>query len=273
MPQKRGVHVRNSLFAKTWRSVRWQLLGWTIGIISMAWITLALYPSFSQSGIEGIIGSIPDSLKSVVGSVADFKTIPGYIGQQIFGPNIYIIGLVMAIITFMVVSASEESDGRLQAQLALPISRTRLYLTKWLVAATSVVLASFSILIGICLALYTIHESADVSRILLSAGAFAVLNLAYGTLLFAVSFATGRKKLAVLISCGYTVGSLFITSLAPSVKGLDGIDAFSLLHYYNSPQIMSHGIDGTHMSVLILTIVVVLMVGWIGFIKRDVRSS
>jgi ABC-2 type transport system permease protein len=262
-----------NVFLKTLYTLRWQLLGWTIAIVSIAFLTMVLYPSFSQTGIEDIVNSVPDSLKSLVGNVADFKTIPGYIGQQIFGPNLYIVSLILAVLIYMAVSANEEADGRMQSLLSFPISRSSVYFQKWLAATTVVLAVSLSVIIALWPALMIIHESADYSRILESILAIGLINICYGMVAFAISMATGSKPFAILVGAGYAVASLFITSLAPAVEKLQTVDMFSLLHYYNNPQIMTHGLNSTDMLILLGVFVLLTLLGWIGFLRRDVRTN
>lgn len=253
--------------------MRWQLFGWTAAIIFIAFFTMVLYPSFSQDGIEQIVDSVPESMRSLVGDVADFKTIPGYIGQQIFGPNLYIVSLIMSILIFVSISASEEADGRLQSLLSLPVSRTKVYFQKLLAATTVVALISISVIAAIWIALLIINETADYWRIWQSIFAFTIINVVYGLIAYVAAMITGSKGYTILISSGYAVASLFITSLAPAVDKLETIEKFSLLHYYNNPQIMTEGLNGNHLLVLAAVAVVLGILGWYGFIRRDVQAS
>lgn len=262
-----------NVFLKSLYTLRWQFIGWSIAIILTAFLTMVLYPSFSQNGIESIVDSVPESLKSIVGEVADFKTIPGYIGQQIFGPNLYIISLIMSVLIFMSISASEEADGRLQSLLSFPVSRTKVYLQKF--AAASLVVAGISLTTVAALwpALLIIDESVDYSRVWLSAFALCLINIAYGTVAYTVAMATGKKAYAILVGSAYTVASLFITSLAPAVDKLQTIDKLSLLHYYNNPQIMTNGLNGESIFILVTVLAILTFIGWLGFTHRDVRTN
>lgn len=262
-----------NVFLKSLYTMRWQFLGWSMAIILTAFLTMVLYPSFSQNGIESIVDSVPDSLKSLVGEVADFKTIPGYIGQQIFGPNLYIISLIMSVLIFMSISSSEETDGRLQSLLSFPVSRTKVYLQKLTAASLVVAAISLTTVAATWIALLIIDESADYSRVWTSAFALCLINIAYGMAAYTVAMATGKKAYAVLVGAGYAVASLFITSLAPAVDKLETIDKFSLLHYYNNPQIMTNGLNGEHVFILIAVLVALTIIGWFGFVRRDVRTS
>jgi ABC-2 type transport system permease protein len=253
--------------------MRWQFIGWTAAIVFVVFLTMVLYPSFSQEGVEEIVNSVPESLRSLVGDVADFKTIPGYIGQQIFGPNLYIISLIMSVLIFIGISASEESDGRMQSLLSFPVSRTKVFFQKWAAANLVVAAISASTIVALWPALLLINENADYSRIWQSVVSLMLINIAYGMVAFAAAMATGSKGFAILLGSGYAVVTLFITSLAPAVDALGTVDKLSLLHYYNNPQIMTNGINVTDTLVIIAAIIALTIVGWIGFVRRDVRTN
>ena len=261
-----------SIFSKTLYSMRWALLGWTAAVVFIVFLTMALYNSFSGAGIDQLVNSVPDSLKSLVGSVADFKTVPGYIGQQIFGPNVVVITMIMSIMLFISVSASEEDSGRLQSLLTLPVTRSKVYFQKWLAVVCIIGIVCLSILLGLWLGLLVADKTADYGRILLSIFDAWLMNVAYGMVAFAAAMATGKKGITLLIASGYAFASFVITSLAAAVDSLKFVDTFSLFHYYNNPQIMSNGLSLGYTSVLLAVIIILTIIGWIGFMRRDVRS-
>lgn len=264
--------LRN-LFLKTVYNLRWQAVGWTCAVMFVAFITMVLFTSLSQNGIEQLVGSIPESLRPLIGSVDDFTTIPGYIGQQIFGPNVIIVTVIMSILLFLGVSANEENDGRLQSLLSFPITRSSVYFQKWLAVMLIIGIVCLSIVAALWVGLLIVNETADYARILQSVLDAWIMNVAYGMVVFSVAMATGKKGLAIAIASGYAFVSFVITSLAPSVDSLDIVDKFSIFHYYNLPQIMQNGLDMGNLMVLIGIVVALTIVGWLGFLRRDVRSS
>ena len=263
----------STIFSKTLYGLRWQFFGWFVAIFFTAFITMVMYPSFSQAGIESLVDSVPESLKSFVGNASDFNTVPGFIGQQVFGPNLYIISIIMAILIFIAISASEESDGRLQSLLALPVSRSQVYLEKYFAAMLIVSALSLSVIAAIGLSLFAIGESADLWRIIQSAIGFTLLNVAYGTIAFAAAMFTGNKSITLLIVSGYAVASLFVSNLAPAVDKLAFVDKFSLIHYYNNPQTMTNGLEISNVLTMLAVIVALGAIGLVGFTRRDIKAN
>lgn len=261
-----------SIYLKTLYNLRWQSLGWFIGIVFIAFLTMVLFNSFNQEGIDQIVNSVPESLKSLVGSVDDFKTIPGYIGQQIFGPNIVILTIAMSIMLFVSISANEEDSGRLQSMMSLPVTRTSVYFQKWLAVVCVIAIVSIGIALGITLALPIIDKSADVGRILQSTFDVWIMNVAYGLVAFAVAMATGKKGLTIAIAGGYAAISFIVSSLALAVTQLDIVDKLSIFHYYNNPQIMTNGLNAHHVWIILAIILALTLIGWLGFLRRDIQT-
>jgi ABC-2 type transport system permease protein len=249
---------------------RWALLAWCLGIGATALLTMSFYPSFNQQGIDQIVNSVPDSLKSLIGSADSFKTIPGFIAQQIYGPQIPIFIIVMAIVLFNGVSGVEEERGTLQTLLAQPISRTSVYMQKILAVAMLLVVACLAIAIGVELGLLAIHEHAPTSRILQATFACWLMSLAYGMVAYAVAMGSGNKSLALGIASAYAFGSFVISSLAPAVSYLAAIDRLSIFHYYNAHPVMQHGLTWAHIAVLLCFNLIVGAVGLVRFTKRDI---
>jgi ABC-2 type transport system permease protein len=261
-----------SIFTKSLYSLRWQLLGWGLAVGLTAFITMALYNSFNQNGIEDIVNSMPESLKPLVGSVADFKTIPGYIGQQVFGPNIIILTIIMSVLLFVGISVNEEDDRRLQTLLSLPVTRTSVYFQKWLAVTLVIAFVSACIVAGLVLGLIVADKTADMQRVWLTAFDAWIMNTAYGLVAYCIAMLTGKKGLTIAAASGYAALSFFVSSLAPAVDKLKEIDKLSIFHYYNQPQIMQHGLNGKHLAVLITVVAILTIVGWLGFTRRNIET-
>lgn len=261
-----------SIFTKSLYSLRWQLLGWGLAVAFAAFGTMAFYTSFNQSGIDSIVNSVPDSLKPLIGSVEDFKTIPGYVGQQIFGPNVVLLTIIMSVLLFVSVSVSEEDTGRLQTLLSMPVTRTSVFFQKWLAILCIIAAVCTCIVVGLTLGLLLVDKTADMQRVWLSALDAWLMTTAYGMVTYCAAMFTGKKGLTIAIGSGYAAISFFISSLAPSVDKLKTVDKFSIFHYYNNPLIMQHGLNMKHVGVLVAVIAILTFVGWLGFRQRNVEA-
>lgn len=262
-----------TVYTKTLFTLRWSLFGWLVGVMAIAALTMSLFDSFNQTGINDIVDAVPTQLQSLVGDVSDFITVPGYIGQQIFGPNLYIITIIMSILLFIGISSREEESGVLQTLLSLPVSRTRVYFEKLFAVLTVIAIVIASVAFALWISLSAIEKDVNYGRIWESVLELFVITSTYGLIAYSLAMGTGRRTLTMLFASTYVVASFLISTLAPAIDSLKTIDKFSLLHYYNSPQVMSHGINEKHLIVLCVASLVLIVVGWLGFVKRNIYSN
>lgn len=264
--------LRN-VYLKTLYSLRWQLLGWTAGIGFIVFLTVIVFDSLAGSGFANITKTIPSSLQSLVGSIEDFASMNGYIGQFVFGSKTTPFLLPMALILFLGQSVSEEDDGRLASLLALPISRSRVYFQKWLAVASVVITLCILMALVALGSAKLIHHSVDLHNLIYATMSCALMCLGFGTLAFMLGMATGRKTLAIGLASAYAAGSLLLSSIAPNIDSLKVADRFSLLHYYNLPNIMLHGLSLHHTIVLAAFPLGCLLLGWWMFTRRSIQTG
>lgn len=259
-----------SIFGKTLYEKRWMLLAWSLGMVFTAVVTMALYPSFSQLGADEFVNSVPESLRSLVGSVESFKSIPGYVAQQIYGPQIPVMTIILAVILYIGISVSEEERGVLQTLMAQPITRTQIYLQKFYAGMVVLTLVTITVAIGVYGAVLTLGETISIMRLVQATIMMSILNIAYGVVAYALGMGTGKKGLAIGAASAYAFLSFFISSLAPSVKVLQPFEKLFIFYYYNSPQPVVAGIDWLNFAIIVGFIALFAGAGLLGFLRRDI---
>ena len=263
----------HSLYLKTLFNLRWQLVGWVGGIALIAFITVIFFDSLAGSSLGQITKSVPPSLQGLVGSLEDFMSIDGYIGQFVFGAKITPILIPMALILFVTQSVSEEDDGRLSTLLTLPIRRSSIYIQKWLAVATVIAIVCVA-MAGVTLgAAALLHHPVALRRLAESTLTCLLMCLGIGTIAYGLGMATGRKGVTIALASAYAGGAFIVSSIAPNIDQLKMIDKISLLHYYNTPNIMLHGLNTPHTVLLAATIVITFLFGWFFFTRRSLQLS
>ena len=261
----------SSIIAKILYQKRWMILFWSIGIIAMTVLTLSFYPSFAQNGaFDQLYKNIPKSLQGLVGDTASLKTIPGYIGQQIFALRLPLLTLILAIVLFIGLTAGDESEGTMQTLLAQPASRSRVLLEKLLAGAVIVTIASLAIMAGVFIGLLAIHNSFSLIRLIEAAFGCWLLTMFFGVFALLIGSATGKKGIASGVASGVAFTSYLVTSLAPSVSKLEPLQKFSPFHYYLNPSIAEHGLQISNVVVLVGAIVGMVIIALIIFERRDI---
>lgn len=257
-----------SIFGKTLYGKRWMALCWFVGLAALVIFTLVFYPTLSQS-IGQSLKDVPDSLKSFVGSSLTYSTIAGYTDLQVFVQFEYII-LIFGILLFTGLLAGEESDGTLQVLLAQPVTRARVYRQKLSGGMALLALICLSVLVGVLIGLVPIHEHLSLGRLLISTLDIWLAALLFCSLSYALGAATGKRGLSGGLAGALAFVSLLVTTLADSVKSLHMVNNFSPFHYFDKPGILLYGPNWSHMMVLGAASIVLLVLGYWFFRRRDI---
>jgi ABC-2 type transport system permease protein len=259
--------VRTSLYQR-----RWSLLAWVLGAMTMVWLTLIFYPSFTKDdSLNQLVQSMPQQLRGLVGNANNFKTIDGYLDTVVFNLRVPMVVVTMAIIYGINLTSGSEDRGTLSTLLAQSVSRGRILAEKFLALVLSILVVHVGVFAGIWAALFTIHDSFSVSRSVAITFTSFMLAVSCGALAFGLGALSGKKGLSSGLATVIVFGSYLINSLAPSVASLNGAQKFTLFYYYTQPSAATNGIDWSYTAVLALVAAVFVFVGWAMFRHRDVE--
>lgn len=253
---------------------RWFMLGWTFGFIGFAALMASFYPAMNQDGaLDDLVSNMPKAFEGLIGDLAYLKDFPSYLASQLFDIRLPLIAGIMAIILGQALSTSEEERGELRTLLALPISRTKVLLQKWLALVVISGVAVLGLGVGIYATVpFIANATLDGDVFLRLACMTWLLMVAYGTIAYAIGMLTGSKGFATAVSTLIIVGSFILSTFGQAVDWLGAYEKFSLLYYFPAVDIARTGIAGKDVVVLVSVIVVALAVAIIGFRRRDIKG-
>lgn len=259
-----------TILTKTLYEKRWMILFWSIGVVLMALLMMTFYPTFKQGEFDQVLKSLPKSFQGLVGNADSYKTVPGYVAQQVFALRIPLLTLVMGVTLFTGLLAGDEGNGTLQTLLAQPVSRLRVFVEKFMAGAiTSLVICSGAI-IGVLGGVLIVHEHIGLGRLVEAVIGVWLLTLVFGTIGFALGAITGKRGLAGGVAGLVTFASYMITSFAANVSSLSAVEKLSPFHYYNSPATAQYGLQIHNVAIMVIVILALLIVSSLVFIKRDI---
>jgi ABC-2 type transport system permease protein len=257
-----------SVYTKTLYQKRFMALGWLLGVAFVTFITMSVYNSFSDGNIAESIQNLPPAVQKLAGDMESFKSIGGYISQQIFALRVPLLLTILSIAVLVGVSAGEEEKGLVETQLALPISRTKLLLQKLAAGLTVIVLASLGALLGVQLGLLAVGQSYNLLDVVPHLVNALLVTACYGLVGFMVASVTGRRGLALGLSSGLAFLSFLINSMAASVSLFETLDKATLFHYYNP----KGGYDWGNLLLLSSIALILILASTLAFRQRDIRA-
>jgi ABC-2 type transport system permease protein len=257
----------NSLLSKTLYQKRKFTLGWLIGLMAMTMLTLSFFPAFKNGALSQTFNNLSPALQKSFGSAESFRTVSGYISQQIFALRIPLLLTILCIAIFNSLTVGEERKGLLETQLSLPFSRSKILLDKLLAGIIIVVISSVGVFIGIWITLIFIHEHYGFLTIWQEILGAVLVSLDFGLVAFMLGSALGKRGLVIGLTSAFAFLSYLITSLVSIVPSLKGVEKASLFHY-QSPTAISFA----HVLVLIVFGIIVTVLAFILFRRRDIGT-
>lgn len=259
----------NSIFYKTLYEKRWFTLGWIVGLVAMAVLTMIFYPYFANAGFDEVINSAPKSVQGLLGDAAAYKTVQGYVDAQIFALRMPMLTLIMSITLFVGLSAGDEDRGTLETLLAQPVSRAKVFWQKFAAGAAICALACVAIFVGVVVSFLFIDGSMSLIRLAEACIGCWLITMVFAALAYAVGAITGKRGPTIAIASTVAFASYLITSLAPAVSKLDFAQRFSAFYYYNSPSITANGLALNNVAIMGVAILVLTIGSLLIFKNRD----
>jgi ABC-2 type transport system permease protein len=207
-------------------------------------------------------------MKAFFGDTSTYQTLSGYVDVQVISQLVFLT-LIMGILIGSGLIAGAEGEGTLQTLLAQPIKRSTIYWQSYLAMIVIMLLASLTIFIAVFASGLIINESMDWWRLAQAIFGVWLITLVFSAAAYSLGAYSGKRALS-----GSVVGLLafvtyLITSLAAGVSALKTVDIFSPFHYFNTPSIIQYGLDWGNVAVLVAITILVTIIGYVRFIKRD----
>jgi len=254
------------------RSIGW----WAVGIMVMVLLVVSIYPSVrGQPSLDQVVEDLPASVKALVGYQAEvpLSSPPGYLHGRLFASLAPVVMLVFAIGAGAQAIGGAEEAGTLEQLLANPVTRTRVLLERY--AAVVVMLAGLVALFTVALvasaAMVDALDGVRISGLLGACAGVLGLALLFGTLAFAVGAATGRRGTAIAVASAAAIGGYLLQTLLAVADVLQPIRHLTPWHWYLDRNMLAAGAAPAAIVLPLVLSAAFLALGWMRFVRRDLR--
>ncbi len=263
--------MRYSVFSKTLYDRRWFVLGWTIAFAALTALLVSFYPAMQVSGLDELVRNMPPAFKGLIGDLGLLSSFDTYIASQLFDIRLPLIGGIMAIILGLGLSSSEEETGELRTIAALPISRTKIVLEKWL----AIVVVTLAMVLAIVAGMYVTMPFVDGATMPLQELGWLLLTswllmITFGTIPFAAGMMAGKRAVAMAVGVLVVIGSFILSTFGQAVDWLADYEQLSLLSYFPATDIVQDGINWPDMLLLGSLTSILLIAAILVFRRRDI---
>lgn len=257
-----------NIFLKTVYEKRWTIFAWGLAIFLLTLLTMTLFPTLRDAFGE-TLKDVPESAKAFLGDATAYQTIEGFTDLQVFAQMVFFT-IIMGVILGTGLIAGEENEGTLQAILTLPISRTKVYFQKLFACMVIVGIVCLVMYLAILGGALIVGESMPLGRTLLATAMLWLVTMVFTVLGFSLGAIFSRRGISGAAAGMLAFITYLITALATSVEVLKIPNYFSPFRYFNNPSILKNGLEFSDLGVLLLINVVLILAGYVVFIKRDV---
>ncbi len=258
---------RRKLF-KNWLMI----LGWGVGLGLLTYYLFDIYATFFQRDVDlmQVFSAFPEELLAFFGGDnIDLFSPGGFLHLEFFSYMPIILGIMVVSSAAKLITQSEEA-GSLELILAQPVSRTVVFWSKAFALILSVGLILLftwgGAAIGLELHDFDLSQGELVKPFI---SLFSVLMLFLSLALF-LSMVLPSSGSASLTAGFLLIASYFITSLAQIDEGLEDINRFSPLNYYQGGAAVN-GLDQGNLLLLFGLSALFLALAWFFFVRRDMR--
>ncbi len=252
------------------------LVIYIVAAIGFIWMYIALFPSMSQQSaqLEAAFQNYPkDMFKAMNIEMSDltFDNIQSFLSMENFSIMWPIMVIAMTISLASNAIAGEIEKGTIGIYLAQPISRIKLYLSKYAAGMINIII--FTLISSfIAIPLAEIHNvDYEASHYFI----FLILGLLFGWAIYSLammlSAILSEKGRVIFITLGILLVMYAINVVAALKDNLQNLKYVTFFHYYDQKNALVNGkLDDLSILVFLGVIIVCSILGaWI-FSKRDI---
>lgn len=262
-----------TLYLKTWRDHWRTLLAWSITLIALVSIQMSIYPSISENtgAIQQFLDAYPDAIKKIF-RMEDYTTGPGFLGTELYSMMVPLVLIAVGATWGASATAEEEDDGTADVLLTLPISRTRILISKIAAAMSAVVLLAILAMLNILALRSAVDMDIAVDKLIAASISSIALGFFFAGIAFLIGSFSRHKGGAVGGVTGIALIAFLIYSLSGLVDDFDPITPYNPMEWGLGGSPLFNGIDGPGVAKLALGSLILLTLSIVKFDKKDIST-
>ena len=262
----------SNVFSKSLFDMRRGLIWWSVGLILINLMIVLIFPSIAESSaaLTEYMNNLPPAFLALFGEIANFSTMEGYLGLELFSFFLPALTLAFGIAYGGSAIGSEEDSGTLDVLLSYPVSRRSVLAQKFGAIAVFAIIVLVASTAGLLLGVAMVDSSIDIVNLAAAVLNVGLLTLLFGTLALALTAVGLSRGAASGISAGLAAVTYLMNSLAPVADLPNVLRHVTAWYYYDAVEVLQSGPEPVNVAVLLVGIVILLVIGMVGFQRRDI---
>ncbi len=249
------------------------IAAWTLGVVAIVVVQLAVYPSIRDTEAEmgNIADAFPEAFQKMF-RMQDYTSEIGYLSAELFTATLPLIFIAIAVTWGARLTTEEEDAHTADIFFTLPITRFAYVTTRFAALGTVVVTVAFALLVSLLIGTEILDFSVPLTRFLAGAWVLFLLGAVFASLAAAIGALTGRRGVALGISVTLAIGFFVLYSLAPLVDSIDAMTPFNPLQWTIGTQPLLNGFDLGYSLTTIAVTTAFVIATYFGFHNRDITT-
>jgi ABC-2 type transport system permease protein len=251
------------------------ILIWGMALFLLAWPVVLAYDVVQkeQQKIKEVAKNFQIFFAAMGGDLDRITHPSEYLTLRFFSFMPLILG-IFAILSGTGLTAVDEEKGTLDLILAHPVTRTSVFLGRFLAMLLTLLIILIVSWAGLVMwmARTNLRDQITPGQMVLPYLSLLAELLFFGTLAMLLSLIMPSRRQAATAGGVFLVGSFFITMFARIDPSLEWIARLSPLSYYQSGQAVL-GLNLNWLGGLFLLAVCFTFLAWYGFERRDIRVA
>lgn len=266
-----------SFFWAVLKDKKWLYLSYFTAGIILLFMFVSFYPSVSETApqVSDLVKMLPEAVIKAFGlDPASFTTFEGFVSGKHFSLMWPILLLMISSSIAASAIARKIEDGTIEFELALPVSRTKIYLSKLLAGVAVIFLfVIFSVPSVIPISsFYNISINTESFYLLSIIGFLFGLSVLALSMLFSGIFS--EKGKAIFASIAVLLAMYVVNIVALLNSDLEFLQYFSFMYYYNYNGILLHNsVENIAPLVFLGSFAAFGALGAVWFKRRDIAIT
>lgn len=251
-------------------------LWWAIGVFGAIFFTMAFYPSVKdQQNLDQVLEDLPPTVQALFGFEAGvpISSAPGYLQLRLFASLLTILLLVLAIATGAAAIGGNEEDGGLELLLSNPVTRARVFISRYL--ALVFLMAGYAVLMfaGIFAVgpLFGALERVQIDGLFVACFGCGLIALLHGSIAFAVGAWTGRRSVALAAASAVAAGGYLAQGVLTAADVPEPLRYASPWYWFLKDNMLAHGPNISAWLPALVLSPIVAVAAWPRFRARDLQ--
>lgn len=269
--------MSRQLFSTVYKEIRqrrWTILSYCVIALAFIWMYMAIFPSFQKesANFNKLLEAYPKALLEAF-NIKDLQisTVEGYITAEHFSFVWPIMVILLVLSTAGQAIAGEIERGTMAIALSLPISRLKIFLSKYL--AGLIILSTFCVFS--ILSIFPLASVMDLAIKAPNIWLVTLISFLFGWVILSAgmmvsSFAKERSTVYFTIG-GLLLVMYVINVVSGLIKSAENLKYASIFNYYVPSDALVKGeVETLPIVVMSGVAIICFVIGAIAFVRRDI---